>query len=247
MGITDHIIKISLVSFFGIIISYVVYQYLNPINSYIANFIFYGLILTLPITLILIIYEKFKLAKYYFIFIWFIYIIASLSITIINILITTPLYSWIFAIIITGSISLIIISRKIGISFTQIFQRSKIEEIESLRELKKEEKIEKDLSFIMETLSIVQCKILLILLTSQKSFLSKKELQRIIKTTYKKILKEIDELKDLGLIEIIEIPRKTKGAPFSHGVKASQYLINEKEKAINLIKKRIEELEESHL
>ncbi|MEM2554466.1 MAG: hypothetical protein QXW69_04220 [Nitrososphaerota archaeon] len=241
------IMKLIIILLFSFSISYAAYYYLYPINPSLAEFFFVGLFLSIPITLILIIYNKFKIAGICFIIIWLIYSIGKGLPIVINAFITTPLYSWIFAIIIVGSISLIIFLRKIGISFTQIFQRSKIEEIESFRELKKEEKIEKDLSFIMETLSIVQCKILLILLTSQKSFLSKKELQRIIKTTYKRILKEIDELKDLGLVEIIEIPRKTKGAPFSHGVKASQYLINEKEKAINLIKKRIEELGEFHL
>ncbi|MEM2416431.1 MAG: hypothetical protein QXF09_06655 [Nitrososphaerota archaeon] len=241
MGITDHIIKISLVSFFGIIISYFIYQYLNPINSSIANFFFYGLILTLPITLILIIYEKFKLAKYYFIYAWFIYIIGSWFYIIVNIFTTIPLYSLISAIIIVGSISLIIFLRKIGISFIQIFQRSKIEEISKYKEIEKEKKF----PFDVETLSILQCKILLTLIDSQRTY-SKKELQEYTEATYPTFLKAINELEELGLIEIIKLPRKTKGAPFSHGVKLSKNVINEKEKIRSLIEKRIKELEESH-
>ena len=52
-------------------------QYLYSINSYFADFLLGGLILSIPISLIFIIYNKIKLAKYYFISIWFIYIIGK--------------------------------------------------------------------------------------------------------------------------------------------------------------------------
>jgi hypothetical protein len=45
------------------------------------------------------------------------------------------------------------------------------------------------------------------------------------------------------LIEIIKIPKKAKGAQFFHGVKLSESIINEKGKLIDLIEKRLEELE----
>ena len=127
MGITDHIIKISLTSLIGFAISYGIYQYLYPINSYFADFLRDGLILSIPISLIFIIYKKIKLAKYSFISIWFIYIIGKWIDSIINILITSSLYSWISAITIVGLSSLIIFLKRKGISFQQIFQRSKIE------------------------------------------------------------------------------------------------------------------------
>jgi predicted transcriptional regulator len=240
MGITDHIIKISLILLFGFIISYGIYQYLYPINSYFADFLFDGLILSIPISLIFIIYKKIKLAKYYFISIWFIYIIGKWINNAINIFITSPIYSWISAIIIVGSSSLIIFLRRKGISFQQIFQKSKIE---NFKELKEEKETDENLNFIIETLSNIECKILLILLTSKKEFFSKKELGEVIKTNYKRILKAINELEKLGLIEIIEIPRKAKGAHVFHGVKLSESIINEKEKLIDLIEKRLEELE----
>jgi predicted transcriptional regulator len=235
-----HIAKIIILFIIGFAISYGIYQYLYPINPYFAEFLRDGLILSIPISLILIIYNKIKLAKYSFIFIWLIYTIGKWISIAINIFVTSLLYSWISAIIIVGLSSLIIFLKRKGISFQQIFYKSKIE---SLKELKEEKEIDKNLNFIIETLSNIECKILLILLTSKKEFFSKKELGEVIKTNYKRILKAVNELEKLGLIEIIEIPRKAKGAQFFHGVKLSESIINEKEKLIDLVEKRLEELE----
>jgi DNA-binding transcriptional ArsR family regulator len=235
MGITDHIIKISLTSLIGFIISYGIYQYLYSINSYFAIFLRDGLILSIPISLIFIIYNKIKLAKYSFISIWFIYIIGKWIDNAINIFVTSPIYSWVSAIIIVGSSSLIIFLRRKGISFQQIFYKSKIENFKELEER---------ISFDIETLSIIQCKILMKLIDSKKPC-PKKELCEYTKATYPTFLKSINELKELGLIEIIELPRKAKGAPIFHAVKLSKNIINEKEKIKNLIEKRLKELEES--
>jgi hypothetical protein len=182
-----HITKIIILFIIGFAISYGTYQYLYPINPYFAEFLRDGLILSIPISLILIIYNKIKLAKYSFIFIWLIYTIGKWISIAINVFVTSPLYSWISAIIIVGLSSLIIFLKRKGISFQQIFYKSKIE---SLKELKEEKEIDKNLNFIIETLSNIECKILLILLTSKKEFFSKKELGEVIKTNYKKFLKQ---------------------------------------------------------
>jgi len=95
-----HIAKIIILFIIGFAISYGIYQYLYPINPYFAEFLRDGLILSIPISLILIIYNKIKLAKYSFIFIWLIYTIGKWISIAINIFVTSLLYSWISAIII---------------------------------------------------------------------------------------------------------------------------------------------------
>jgi len=231
MEIQEHMMKLLLA------FSFAIYYIIKPFNTLLADYLFTGLIISLPIAFAFILYRKFKGAKYFLISFWFIYIIGTWLFIIINIISIFQL----ILIITIGSISLIIffLLKKEGISIPQFLLKSKIKEIEKFNE------IENEIFSNIKILSDIQCKTLLILLDNPERIYSKKEIQKITKATHPRSLREINELEKLGLVEIIKIPRKAKGAPIFHGVKLSKNIINEKEKIKNLIKKRLEELEKS--
>ncbi|MEM2642477.1 MAG: hypothetical protein QXU42_07895, partial [Thermoproteota archaeon] len=74
---------------------------------------------------------------------------------------------------------------------------------------------------------------------------SKKELKEIIGATYKRTLKAVDELEELGLVEVRELPRRARGASIIHVVKASPKVLRDRERAVELVKSRLKELEKA--
>lgn len=80
---------------------------------------------------------------------------------------------------------------------------------------------DKGLPVLIESLNDVQCRILMTLIESRRQY-SKKELHRIVKATYPRTLRAVDGLRELELVEVIELPRRARGAPILHAVKVSR-------------------------
>jgi hypothetical protein len=64
----------------------------------------------------------------------------------------------------------------------------------------------------------------------------------MVKTTYPRTLRAVNGLKELGLVEIFELPRRDKGAPVVHFVKVPKSVIKNEKTVKELLKKRLEEL-----
>ncbi|MEM3570263.1 MAG: winged helix-turn-helix domain-containing protein [Candidatus Jordarchaeales archaeon] len=101
---------------------------------------------------------------------------------------------------------------------------------------------EPDLPSSMEFLDEAHCRILATLLESGKPY-SKKELAKAVGATYKRVLKAVDELERLGLVEVREVPRSARGSSAVHAVKLSRTISRRSELAKEMVRRRMEELE----
>ncbi|MBO3833031.1 MAG: hypothetical protein FGF51_06545 [Candidatus Brockarchaeota archaeon] len=169
---------------------------------------------------------------------------------------TLPSYFWIPTLVILtgGMIFLAVLVRREGISIPwlphgdeeklemeEFEEREKLKEPDELREF---DRLKKDggLPVLIESLNDVECKVLLTLLESQEQH-SKKELQRAVKTTYPRVLRAVNRLSKLGLIEVTELPRRLRGAPVQHAVRLSRSVVENGTHVGELVKKRLMKLE----
>lgn len=150
--------------------------------------------------------------------------------------------------LVTGGIAILFKKGKASLSKTLI-RKNRWNELEEFEPEPQNPRLEdgkedSDLSTVIGLLNEVQCKILLTLLESGKQY-SKKELQKIIGTTYKRVLRAVEGLEELGLVEIKELHRRARGAYKIHFVKVSPRLSTKDRKIREMVKWRLKELKET--
>ncbi|MBO3833131.1 MAG: hypothetical protein FGF51_07105 [Candidatus Brockarchaeota archaeon] len=62
---------------------------------------------------------------------------------------------------------------------------------------------------------------------------------------YPRILGALDELSKLKLVEVTGLPRRSRGAPVQHAVKASREILENKARVRELVKRRLTRLGEA--
>jgi hypothetical protein len=258
MGVLGHLVKLLSALFLGLIVPYVLYRALSPLDAFLASFLALGLMASLPLVLILVFYGRLQWAKYLFIFIWLAYTAGMWMYMFVSMSAAFPGYFWVpaLAILAGGAVFLLVFLRKREVDFSQLLHRGREElEAEELDEetgegeefkVEEHEPVEGDkgLPILIGSLNDVQCRILMTLVESRRQY-SKKDLHRIVKATYPRTLRAVDGLKELGLVEVVELPRRAKGAPVLHAVKVSRSIIGEEARVKDLVRKRLMELEEA--
>ncbi|MEM3569957.1 MAG: hypothetical protein QXI20_10530 [Candidatus Jordarchaeales archaeon] len=238
--------------FLSMFISYTVYRALGLIDALLSSIIGLGLMMSLPFTLIFLFYGRVQWAKYALAFIWAAYLVGIWTYMLVSMVVTLPSYLWIpvMAAFLGGIVTLAIWKRK-KLTIPWPLQRDvepKVkgleEGLEEREELGRLEEGNKELSTLVESLNEIECKILLMLLESERQY-SKKELQGAVKATYSRVLRAVDELSRLGLVEVTELPRRTRGAPIQHMVKASEDVLKSGPEAKRLVEKRLVRLEKA--
>ncbi|MEM3465406.1 MAG: hypothetical protein QW506_01755 [Thermoproteota archaeon] len=209
----------------GLFISYAVYRALSPLDTFLSNLIGFGLMASLPLTLILIFYGRLQSAKYLFTLVWVAYLAGMWICMLVGMSATLPGYFWIppVAILIGGMIFLAVLVKRGGISISWLHYGDEGKlmmeefkegqgELKELEESEEPDRLEEDREFpaLIESLNGAECKILLTLLESQGQY-SKKELQKAVKMTYPRVLRVLEELSKLRLVEITELPRRSRG------------------------------------
>jgi len=253
MSVPGHLVKLLSAVLLGVIIPYAVYRVLSPLDVFIASFLTMGLMISLPITLLLVFYSRLQWAKYLFAFAWltcalgiWMYVLASMTASISG-------YLWIpvLAVFLGGAALLVILRRDVDVS--QILNRGReglktieLEEAEEPEEFRIEEgehvEENKGLPVLIASLNDVQCRILMTLIESRRQY-SKKELHEIVKATYPRTLRAVEGLKELGLVEVVELPRRARGAPVLHAVRIPRSIMREEARVKELVRKRLMELE----
>ncbi|MGB9895335.1 MAG: hypothetical protein ACP5KW_02870 [Thermoproteota archaeon] len=246
-----HLTKILLAVLLGLIISYSIYRLVNPFDAFLANFLALGLMISLPFTLPLVFYGKVRWAEYLFTFVWLIYAASVWAYMLVGMSTTFLVYFLVTTLAVGGAIFLVLLRRE-RVGFFQALRWSKEKEIgdetEDLKNIEENETLERtNQEFLLSigTLNEVQCKILTTLLESKKPY-SKKELHKIVKTTYPRTLRAINGLRELGLVEIFELPRRDRGAPVVHFVKIPKSVLENEKTVRELLRKRLEELEKNN-
>lgn len=251
MGVLKHLVKLLAALFLSLFASYAFYRALRPLDVFFSNLIGLGLMMSLPLTLILLFYGRVQWAKYTFAFTWVAYLMGVWAYMFTGMSAVLPSYFWIPVIVIlVGGIALLAIWKRKEFGIPWPLEKStelKMEEFE--KEPEKHEasgRLEerRELLTLIDSLSNVECRILLTLLESERQY-SKKELQSAIKTTYPRVLRAVDELSRLGLVEVTELPRRERGAPVQHVVRASEYVVENEAKVRELIRGRLMKLEEA--
>ncbi|MEM2049575.1 MAG: hypothetical protein QXI87_04255 [Thermoproteota archaeon] len=251
-------VKLFSALFLGLFVSYAVYRALNPLDAFLSNLIGLGLMVSLPLTLILVFYGRLQWAKYVFTLIWVAYLTGMWIHMLVGMSATLPSYFWIptVAILIGGIIFLTVLVKRGEISIPWLHYKNEeklmMEEFkegqEDLKGLEKPEESghleeDRELPILIESLNDIECKILLTLLESRGQY-SKKELQQAVKTTYPRVLRAVDELSKIGLVEVNELPRRSRGAPIQHVVKVSMEILENEARVREFVKKRLIRLEE---
>lgn len=245
-----HLTKLLLAVILGLIVAYAVYRIVNPFDAFLANFLALGLMISLPFTLPLVFYGKIRWAEYLFTFIWLVYAISIWVYMFVGMSATFLTYFLVSTLAIaTGGAIFLVFLRRERVDFFKVFRwnkekeldEEKIEDLENIEENESLERTSQEFLLSIGTLNEVQCKILTILLESKKPY-SKKELHKMVKTTYPRTLRAVNGLKELGLVEIFELPRRDKGAPVVHFVKVPKSVIKNEKTVKELLKKRLEEL-----
>jgi hypothetical protein len=252
MSVPGHLVKLLSAVLLGVIIPYAVYRVLSPLDVFIASFLTMGLMISLPITLLLVFYSRLQWAKYFFAFTWltcalgiWMYVLASMTASISG-------YLWIpvLAVFLGGAALLVILRR--GVDVSRILNRGReeletieleeAEEPEDFRIEESEQVEDKGLPVLIASLNDVQCRILMTLIESRRQY-SKKELHKIVKATYPRTLRAVEGLKELGLVEVVELPRRARGAPVLHAVRVPRSIMREEARVKELVRKRLMELE----
>ncbi|MEM2087713.1 MAG: winged helix-turn-helix transcriptional regulator [Thermoproteota archaeon] len=258
MGMLGHLAKLFSALIIGLIFSYLVYRALVPLDSFLASILFLGFMMTTPFMLILVFYNRLRWGMLFFTAVWLLYASAVWLYMLANFFTAVfPTQAWIpVSLLVLGGIALfLVVLRRRGISLPQIFRERKgsLEETEEIKEvveepmeriaeLEPQEEGELDLSSSMGLLDEAHCRILITLLESGNPY-SKKELAKAVGATYKRVLKAVDELEKLGLVEVREVPRSARGSSAVHAVKLSQAVSRRSELAKKMVKRRMEELE----
>ncbi|MEM3648225.1 MAG: winged helix-turn-helix domain-containing protein [Thermoproteota archaeon] len=258
MGMLGHLTRLFSALIIGLLFSYLVYRALVPLDGFLASILFLGFMMTMPFTLILVFYSRIRWGMLFFTAVWLLYASAVWLYMLAHFFTAVfPAQAWIpVSLLILGGIALfLVVLRRRGIGLPKIFQEGKgglekteeiqevIEEpMERTAELKPQEERELDLSSSMGLLDEAHCRILATLLESGNPY-SKKELAKAVGATYKRVLKAVDELEKLGLVEVREMPRSARGSSAVHAVKLSQTVSMRSELAEKMVKRRMEELE----
>ncbi|MEM3390436.1 MAG: hypothetical protein QXI42_11835 [Thermoproteota archaeon] len=258
MGILGHLAKLLAALFLGLFVSYAAHRALNPLDAFLSNVVGLGLMVSLPFTLILVFYGKLQWAKYFFTFIWVAYLAGMWIYALIGMSTAFPSYFWIpiLTIIVGGVIFLAVLVKRGGTSIPWLSRRGgeelKVEEFEKERERSEEPeglgfdrlKRHEELPVLIGSLNDVECRILLTLLESREQY-SKKELQKAVETTYPRVLRAVNQLSRLGLVDVTELPRRSRGAPVEHVVKASRDVVENEADVKEMVKKRLMRLKKA--
>jgi len=237
MGVLGHLVRLLSAMFLGLIVPYALYRALSPLDALLASLLTLGLMVSLPLVLMLVFYGRLQSAKYLFIFIWLVYAAGMWIYLLTSISAAFQGCFWVpaLAVLAGGAFLLFVFLRKRGVDFSQLLHRGgegleeefegKTGEVEELG-VEKRAPVEEDkvLPVLIGSLNDVQCRILMTLIESRRQY-SKKELHRLVKATYPRTLRSVEELRELGLVEVIELPRRAKGAPVLHAVRASRSLM----------------------
>ncbi|MBO3753257.1 MAG: winged helix-turn-helix transcriptional regulator [Candidatus Brockarchaeota archaeon] len=257
MGMLGHIVRLFSAVIIGLLFSYVVYRALAPLDSFLASIFSLGFMMSTPFMLILVFYNRLRWGVFFFVAVWLLYASAVWLYMLAGFF--TKVFhgqAWIPVFILTiGGIAFsLVVLRRRGIGLPQAFQGKRgglkgVEEVqevveepvEGIVELEPQEE-EPDFSRTMELLDEAHCRILATLLESGSPY-SKKELAKAVGATYKRVLKAVEELEKLGLVEVKEAPRSARGSSIVHAVKLSPAVSRKSELAKKMVKRRMEELE----
>ncbi|MEM3425998.1 MAG: helix-turn-helix domain-containing protein [Thermoproteota archaeon] len=254
-----HLAKLLSALFIGLFVSYAVYRALNPLDAFLSNVTGLGLMVSLPFMLILVFYGRLQWAKYFFTLIWVAYLAGMWIYMLVGMSTAFPSYFWIptMALLMGGMIFLAVVMKRGGISIPWPLHRGEgeleMEGFEGEQEKLKEPegsgefnrlKGDEGLPVLIESLNDVECRILLTLLESREQC-SKKELQKAVKTTYPRVLRAVNQLSKLGLVEVRELPRRARGASVQHAVGVSRSIVENKADVRELVKRRLVKLEKA--
>ncbi|MEM1554889.1 MAG: hypothetical protein QXJ72_08420 [Thermoproteota archaeon] len=253
MGVLGHLVRLlAAVSLGFLLIPYATYRVIRLVDEFMASIVLLGLVLSLPVSLGLLFYGKLYWSAVSFIVVWLVYLPAM------GIYMAFTAFSTFLPggalipvlVAVVGAVLLLVFVRRTGLTFPELsWRRSRgFEEAEGFEkegEVVEEGFEEFKLHEAIEPLDEVECRILMSLLQPEPGEFSKKELKEIIGATYKRTLKAVDELEELGLVEVRELPRRARGASIVHVVKASPKVLRDRERAVELVKSRLKELEKA--
>jgi len=271
-----HLLRLVVAVILGILTYYASYSILSPYSEHLATLVAFGLLFSIPLPLILILYGKVKWAGRLFVGSWLAYGVVIASLIIWSALEAFPMEALALVLVAGGSaLSLYILHRAGKIEeFMQLLRRSKRAgeepeevqpvlgfegELKSTAEAKVPPKQELefeleepqptveertkvlDLGELTNSLDVLDCKILLVLLKTG-SVLSKKELMLVTGASYKRVLSSTKRLQEGGLIEVRrEVIRGKKGAVIRHSTDIASNL--DRKRLEPLVRQRIEKLE----
>lgn len=250
-----HVVRLFSAVIIGLLFSYLVYRALTTLDSFLASILSLGLMMSMPLTLILVFYNRLRWGAFFFVAVWLLYA-SAVWLYMLAGFFTTVFHgqAWIpvFILSIGGIAFLLVVLRRRGIGLPQVFQ-GKGESLKGVKEIQEvaeepvegvvepEPQEEPDFSRTMELLDEAHCRILETLLESGSPY-SKKELAKAIGATYRRVLRAVEELEKLGLVEVKEAPRSARGSSVVHAVKLSPAVSRRSELAKEMVKRRMEEL-----
>ncbi|MBO3832116.1 MAG: hypothetical protein FGF51_01845 [Candidatus Brockarchaeota archaeon] len=125
MGMLGHLTRLFSAVIIGLLFSYIVYRTFAPLDGFLASILFLGFMLTTPITLILVFYNRLRWGMVFFTAVWLLYASAIWLYMLASFLITTfHGQAWIPVSLLTmgGIALLLLILRRMGISLPQAFR-----------------------------------------------------------------------------------------------------------------------------
>ncbi|MEM2100133.1 MAG: hypothetical protein QXP45_02160 [Thermoproteota archaeon] len=256
LGVLGHLVRLlAAVSLGFVVIPYAAYRAIRPVDEFMASIVLLGLVLSLPVSLGLLLYGKLYWSIVSFIVVWLVYLPAMgiyIAFTAFSTLFPGGALIPVLIIAVIGAMLLIVFAKRISITLPELPWRGRggLEETEGFEKEEAGEVFEAGfeefkLPEAIEPLDEVECRILMSLLQPEPGELSKKELQETVGATYKRTLKAVEELEELRLVEVRELPRRAKGASIVHMVKASPMVLRDRERAVELVKSRLKELEKA--